>query len=89
MPLDPFRVQLNGLNNAPFLLHAILAVSSQHLAKKYNDPSLTIEMYNHRSVAIQAFSEALYRSNVRYLLDTIMVLVNLEVNPFSLTLNSV
>lgn len=75
---NPFRAQMENIKKFPFLLHAILALSSQHLAKKNNDPSLVIEMYKHRSTALHLFSESLNYSSIVPLLDTILIMVNLE-----------
>ena len=77
---NPFRVQQDRPESAAFLLHAILAVSTQHLAKKSNSVLLTAEMHNHWSTAVRLFSDALCRSNSLALLDTLLVLVNFEVS---------
>ena len=37
-PINPFRVRTSRAGGPDFLLHAIMAVSSQHLAKK-NQPT--------------------------------------------------
>ncbi|KAF2812325.1 uncharacterized protein BDZ99DRAFT_383101, partial [Mytilinidion resinicola] len=78
---NPFRVRTARSGSSAFLLHAILALSSQHLAKKNDCIDLMTEMHNHRSSAIQLFSEALgnTQSNSLPLLDTVLVLINLEI----------
>jgi hypothetical protein len=63
-----------------FLLHAILAVSAQHLAKKSKNSTLTTEMLTHRSIATHLYSEALVKSSAVTLLDTLLVLLNLDVS---------
>ncbi|KAF2115738.1 fungal-specific transcription factor domain-containing protein [Lophiotrema nucula] len=75
---NPFRVHTNRIAKFSFLLHAILAVSSQHLAKKNHNSSLNIEMHRHSSTALKLFSKALIYSDIVSLLETILVIVNLE-----------
>lgn len=78
--INPFRAQTESFENCAFLLHAILALSSHHLAKMNKCDDLTIEMYHHRSTALHLFSHALSRPKSLPLLDTLLILVNLEVN---------
>jgi hypothetical protein len=65
--------------SSEFLLHAILAISSQHLAKKKNSVVLAAEMQNHQAIALRLFAEALSHTPASTLLDTLLLLVNFEV----------
>jgi hypothetical protein len=75
---NPFRVQ-NICEGSEFLLHAILAISSQHLAKQKNSPALAVEMQNHQAIALRLFGQALNHTPASILLDTLLLLVNFEV----------
>lgn len=76
---NPFRVRQECVQGSQYLLHAILALSMQHLAKKSQDEALAQEMQVHRSAATHLFSEALSKSDALVLLDTLLILVNLDV----------
>lgn len=76
---NPFRVHTASLKQHPFLLHAILAISSHHLSKLNKCDITAMEMHNHRSTALHLFSQVLEQPNPLPLLDTILILVNLEV----------
>ncbi|KAI1623349.1 fungal-specific transcription factor domain-containing protein [Exophiala viscosa] len=79
-PTNPFRVNRKHFEKSAFLLHAIMAISSQHLAKKSNCSALASQTEIHRSTAVQMFTEALCQSNdiTFALLDTLIILVNFE-----------
>lgn len=75
---NPFRVRLDRIQEFPSLLHVVMALSSQHLAKISNSTSMVLEMQNHKSTAIQLFSEALNSPNSEPLLDTLLLLIIFE-----------
>ena len=81
---NPFRVRQESSQGSRFLLHAIMALSMQHLAKKSRDEALLTEMLAHRSTATQLYSEALSESNTLSLLDTLLIMLNLDVSTDSL-----
>jgi hypothetical protein len=58
----------------------MLAISSQHLAKKNKSVVLATEMWNHHATALRLFSQALDHVPVATLLDTLLLLVNFEVS---------
>lgn len=64
--------------SAAFLLHAVLAISFQHLAKKTKTPTFEVGMRHHQALALRLFSEALSDKPSLQLLDTIMLLINFE-----------
>jgi len=78
-PSNPFRVDLRAIRHYDFLLHAVMAVSTQHLAKKNDCAVLLAEMHQHWSTALHLFSQSLNNPEVVPLLDTLLVLVSLEV----------
>lgn len=69
----------DSCERSEFLLHAILATSSQHLAKKNNSLVLAAEMRNHQATALRLFSNALSHTPASELLDALLLLVNFEV----------
>jgi len=77
---NPFRIRQDSCEGSAFLLHAMLAISSQHLAKKNNSVVLATEMWNHHATALRLFSEALDHVSASKLLDTLLLLVNFEVS---------
>ncbi|KAF4448046.1 fungal specific transcription factor domain-containing [Fusarium albosuccineum] len=77
-PTNPFRVRTDFTESFTFLLHAVLAISSHHLAKMRNCSSLMDEMQKHWSTAIRLFSTALSHCNFSPLLDTLLILINIE-----------
>jgi len=77
---NPFRVRKECVQGSQYLLHAILALSMQHLAKQSQDKTLSLEMELHRSTATHLYSEALSKSDGLVLLDTLLILVNLDVS---------
>jgi hypothetical protein len=77
---NPFRVRQECVQGSQYLLHAVLALSLQHLAKQSQDETLTKEMQVHRSTATHLYSEALSKSDALVLLDTLLILVNLDVS---------
>jgi Fungal specific transcription factor domain len=77
---NPFRVRQESVKGSQYLLHAVLALSMQHLAKKNQDETLAQEMQVHRSTATHLYSEALSKSDALVLLDTLLILVNLDVS---------
>ena len=79
---NPFRVRQECVQGSQYLLHAILALSMQHLAKKSQDEALAQEMQVHRSAATHLYSEALSKSDALVLLDTLLILVNLDVSVY-------
>ena len=81
-PINPFRVRTTRAGESEFLLHAIMAVSSQHLAKKTNRPELNLQVHNHRSTAMHSFIQALSQSDPWTLLDALLILVSLDVSMF-------
>jgi hypothetical protein len=60
-------------------MHAVLAISAQHLIREKPSATLAAEMHNHWSAAIQLFSKALDQSNFFPLLDTLLLLVSFGV----------
>ncbi|KAF7559741.1 hypothetical protein G7046_g4404 [Stylonectria norvegica] len=77
-PNNPFRMRMDFTESFTFLLHAILAISSHHLAKTSNCSSLIEEMQKHWGTAIKLFSTALGHCNFLPLLDTLLILINIE-----------
>ncbi|KAK3046696.1 hypothetical protein LTR09_011843 [Extremus antarcticus] len=77
-PSNPFRVEKHQCESSDFLLHAVMALSAQHLAKKNNDRSLALETQKHQATAIHLFSQALEYAPASRLLDTLLILVNFE-----------
>ena len=80
--INPFRVSTSRAEKSDFLLHAIMAVSSQHLAKKTNRAELILRVHNHRSTAMHLFTRALCQSDPCTLLDALLILVSLDVSIF-------
>ncbi len=81
-PINPFRVSTSRAGKSDFLLHAIMAVSSQHLAKKTNRVELSLHLHSHRSKAMHLFTQALCQSDPCTLLDALLILVSLDVSIF-------
>jgi hypothetical protein len=81
---NPFRVTQETSQPSQFLLHAILAISMQHLAKKGHDETLTVEMFSHRSMATDLYSKALSKADPLTLLDTLLIFVYLDVSKWFL-----
>lgn len=79
---NPFRVRANQVERSEFLLHAIMAVSSQHLAKQTNRADLSLQVQNHRSTALHSFAQALCHTDPCLLLDTLLILISLDVSDF-------
>ena len=79
-PINPFRVCTSRAERSDFLIHAIMAVSSQHLAKKTNRVELSLQVQNHRSTAMYLFTRALCQSDPSTLLDALLILVTLDVS---------
>lgn len=77
---NPFRVRLDRIEESPSLLHAAMALSSQHLAKLSKSASMATEMYAHQSTAMQLFSAALSHPKSEPVLDTLLLLIILEVS---------
>lgn len=77
---NPFRVSLDQLEGADYLLHAVLATSSHFLSKRNNDQSLIASMYDHQSIAMRSLGQALSHSKSTKLFDTLMLLVNFGVS---------
>ena len=75
---NPFRVRLDRIQEFPSLLHAVMALSSQHLAKINRSSIMATEMHTHQSTAIQLFSKALNSPNSEPLLDTLLLLIIFE-----------
>lgn len=72
-------MRLDFTESFTFLLHAVLAISSHHLAKTNNCSGLMDEMQKHWCAAIRLFSTALSHCNFSPLLDTLLILINIEV----------
>jgi hypothetical protein len=79
-PSNPYRIRPDSAGRSDFLLHAILALSSQHLAKKTNQVALSLQAQDHREIAMQSFTQALCRSDPCRLLDALLILVSLDVS---------
>lgn len=77
---NPFRVRLDRIEESPSLLHAAMALSSQHLAKLSKSASMATEMHAHQSTAMQLFRAALSHPNSEPVLDTLLLLIILEVS---------
>jgi hypothetical protein len=77
---NPFRVEMSHIRDTPFLLHAVLALASQHLAKLNSSIVMSNEMNTHWSTAMQLFSSALGNPKYRPILDTLLILVHFEVS---------
>lgn len=75
---NPFRVHRNDCEGSAFLLHAVLALASQHLAKKNNSAEMVTQMHNHQATAVKLFSEAVAYTPAFTALDTLLLLVNFE-----------
>lgn len=75
---NPFRVQKNSCEDSTFLLHAVLALASQHIAKKDRSTSLLVETLDHQATALKLFRQALTHTSPFTLLDTLLLLVNFE-----------
>ena len=80
--INPFRVRKSRAEGSEFLLHAIMAVSSQHLAKKNNRADLGLQVHYYRSTAMYLFTQALCQSDPGTLLDALLILVSLDVSLF-------
>ncbi|KIW11300.1 hypothetical protein PV08_10600 [Exophiala spinifera] len=83
-PINPFRVRKIRGGESDFLLHAIVAMASQHLAKQTNRADLTLQVHNHRSTAIQLFAQALCQSDPFTLLDGLLLIVSLDLTQSAL-----
>ena len=68
---NPFRIRKESCEGSAFLLHAVMAISAQHLAKKNGDMFLATEAQNHQGTAMKLFSQALSRTSAIHLLDTV------------------
>lgn len=79
-PSNPFRFRMNRIGESPYLLHAVMAIASQHIAKQNNDSIMAAQTRNHWSTAIKLFSSALETPEYRSILDTLIVLINFEVS---------
>ena len=77
---NPFRCREETSDGTNFLFHAILALSSHHLARTQGDVHLKTESLNHKSTAIKLYSEALLQPDIQHLalLDTLLILITLE-----------
>ncbi|KAJ6442489.1 sugar transporter [Purpureocillium lavendulum] len=75
---NPFRVGMSTISSYDFLLHAVMAVSTQHLAKQNHCTTTLASMHNHWSTALHLFSQSLYSSQVVPLLDALLILVSFE-----------
>lgn len=84
---NPFRMDSNRITSHPHLLHAIMAVTSQHISKRNSDELMSTKMHDHWSAAIQMLSAALEQSRPGPLLDTIMVLMTYHVSACRLTID--
>lgn len=77
---NPFRVPMERVASSESLLHAVVAISAQHLSKKEQTADLKVKMHEHWSAAIQLFRRDLNRGNFGTLIDTLLILINLEVS---------
>jgi hypothetical protein len=75
---NPFRVRRETCEDAAFLLHAVLALATQHLAKKNNSALLLAQMHHHQATAVSLFREAVAYTPAFTALDTLLLLVNFE-----------
>lgn len=75
---NPFRIQKDSCEGSDFLLHAVLALASQHIAKKDRSTSLLATTLDHQATALTLFRQALTHTSPFMLLDTILLLVNFE-----------
>jgi hypothetical protein len=71
-PANPFRFEISRIRDSPFLLHAVLALASQHLAKQNNCAMMATQMHDHWSTAMKLFSSALNQPDYRPILDTFL-----------------
>lgn len=76
---NPFRLRLDRIQESPSLLHAAMALSSQHLAKLRSSVSMAADMHAHQSTAMQLFSKALNDPRSEPVLDTLLLLIIFEV----------
>ncbi|KIW00467.1 uncharacterized protein PV09_07991 [Verruconis gallopava] len=76
---NPFRVDNARIHDAPFLLHAVLALATQHLAKQNKTQDFSTEMLSHWSNAMQLFSCALSQPSQILMIDTLLILINFEI----------
>jgi hypothetical protein len=75
---NPFRIDREASENAAFLLHAVLAVASQHLAKKNKSAQMLDQMHAHQGMAVKLFSEAVADTPPSVALDTLLLLITLD-----------
>ncbi|KAK4893763.1 hypothetical protein LTR27_008011 [Elasticomyces elasticus] len=75
---NPFRVRSDSCEASSYLLHAVLAISAQHLAKKHCITQLLGEAQNHQALAVHHFRKALDHTPASRLLDTLLILINFE-----------
>ncbi|KAK5707126.1 hypothetical protein LTR17_020998 [Elasticomyces elasticus] len=75
---NPFRVRSDSCEASSYLLHAVLAISAQHLAKKHCITQLLGEAQNHQALAVNHFRKALDHTPASRLLDTLLILINFE-----------
>ena len=80
--INPFRCREEDVSRGPrFLLHAIMALSSQLMSTSAEDKDSVAKTLHHKSAAIQLYRKALSRPGTRSLalLDTLLILITLEV----------
>ncbi|KPI44183.1 uncharacterized protein AB675_6388 [Cyphellophora attinorum] len=75
---NPFRIDRESSENAAFLLHAVLAVASQHLAKKTKSAQMIDQMHAHQGMAVKLFSEAVANTPPSVALDTLLLLITFD-----------
>ena len=83
---NPFRCRRNTSRGSPFLLHAMLALSLQHLNHINNvstDDPIYTKALDHRQTSVSLFKAALgppgSRSDIAFL-DTALILCTLDVS---------
>jgi len=80
--LNPFRCRNINAPDSQFLLHAILAMSSLHMARFNDDQQLSLSMLDHKNTSLRLFCEALPNAGRKALtlLDTVLILFSVDVS---------
>ena len=73
---NPFSMDLTHLKTSPFLLHAILALTSQHLAKRDDKADLAVQSKDHWSTAVKLYSTAVTKEGHPGVVDTLVSLMH-------------
>lgn len=77
--VNPFRMSKARLRAAPFLMHAIVALSAQHLGTEVVNPDLVLDGKDHWHTAMRQYSMAVVGQGDVVLLETLSSLVHYQV----------